>query len=662
VKIHAGHIARAAIVALLLCGGSAFAGADARSAYLDGASAEGREDFALAVEKFKEALSLNPAYLEPMVGLAESFFQLEEYDEASTYVAKARTYDRNNPDLAVLEGRIRIGQGNVPAARALFTGVLQSQPNNVEARLGIAEADIADGRPQTALDRYAQALKLAPESSRAILSLAMLYDESGDFSRAGTYYELALKSHASDPLVELAAASWYASRGNFAAAEKRAQIALSLKPGLDRAKILLGSVHLQTARYSDAIAELRDVVTTNRDNSVAWYSLAVAYRKSGDPAKAIASFASGLLARPDDEVGRIGQEAAAVESLPMGDPQRQKMGAYHFAQGRAFEDRSFLEKAMAEYRRALILDPTSSDARVGYARIYKSLGFTAKYLSELQVIAKLGSKDTFVSDEIERLTSALSESVSRSWGLDQYNLDRARYVIPVYTLPAGNRLVHALASDDLSKYFASLLGRFDSISTPDVPPGVTGFDQAFRAARTAGNDYFILLGIDEADRSFSATVDVYLARTGARIASFAAFRTGNDRVRDSFMKLASQVAELLPAKGALLSRKFGQGVVDLGSFQGVKKDDALVIVRKGGVRLRSEGPGLSYNESDVVGDFHVTGLDEAVSEGTVTGRGYFDYVNAGDQVLYPVKKADTPTVTPIQRSPNILTRIFKIGG
>ena len=652
----------AAVLAFLVCGGTAPLLADARSAYLDGAAAEGREDFALAVEKYKEALSLNSAYLEPMVGLAESFFQMEEYDEASTYVAMARTYDRNNSDLAVLEGRIRIGQGNVPAARALFTRVLQSQPNNVEARLGIAEAEIAEGRPQTALGQYVQTLKLAPESSRAILSLAMLYDESGDFSRAGTYYELALKSHSSDPQVQLAAATWYASRGSFPAAEKRAQIALSLSPELDRAKILLGGIYLQTARYADAIAELRDVVTKNRDNASAWYSLASAYRKSGDSAKAIASFASGLLSRPDDEVARVGQEAAAVESLPLDDAQRKKMGAYHYTQGRAFEDKSFLEKALAEYRRALILDPTSAEARVGYARIYKSLGFPAKYLSELQVLAKLGTKDTFVSDEIERLTSLLSESVSRAWGYDQYNLERARYIIPVYTLPSGNRFVHSLASDDLSKYFASLLGRYDSISTPDVPPGVTGFDQAFRAARTAGNDYFILLAIDEADRSFSATVDVYLGRTGARIASFAAFRTGNDRVRDSLMKLASQVAELLPPKGTLLTRKFGQGAVDLGSFQGVKKDDALVIVRKGGVRLRPDGPGLSYNEGDVVGDFRITGLDEAVSEGTVTGRGYFDYVNAGDSVLYPVKKTDAPTVAPAQRSPNILTRIFKLGG
>ncbi|MGA2642439.1 MAG: tetratricopeptide repeat protein [Spirochaetia bacterium] len=407
------------------------------------------------------------------------------------------------------------------------------------------------------------------------------------------------------------------------------------------------------------------MVKGNRDDATAWYSLGLAYRKSNDPANAVKNFSAALTARPDDEVARIGEEATALESLPMNDPQRRTMAAYHLTQGRAFDDRSYLEKALAEYRRAVLLDPTSpNDARLGFARIYKILGFPAKYLSDLQVLSGLGSKDTFVSDEIDRLNSALSDSVSHAWGVDhQYELPRSRYVIPVYTISGGNRLVHALASDDLAKYFAVLLERSDSIKSPtDFAPGVTGWDKAFQAARTARNDYFALLTIDEADRSFSATVDMYLARTGARIASFAAFRTGNDRVRDSLMKLAAQVADLLPAKGSLLNRKFGQGLIDLGSFQGMKKNDALVIVRKGRVQLRSDGPGLTYDDNDVLGDFRITGLDEAVAEGTVTGRGYFDYVNTGDHVLYPVKKEAAPTVSPAQRSPNILTRIFRIGG
>ena len=651
----------ACVVVLLAAGGHAFA-QDSRTVYEEGLRAQATEDYALAVEKFKESLSINPAFVGPMAGLAQSFLLMGEYDEAYRYVAMARVNDRNNPDLAVLEGRIKIGQGDTTAARTLFGAVLTDQPNNVEARMGMSEADVADGRMRTALTGYAQSLKLAPESTRAILSLAQLSDELGDSAGAGRYYELALKSHSSDPHVQLAAARWFSSTGDFSTAEKHAQIALSLSQDMDQARSLLGEIYLQTDRAADAVAVLHDVVAKNRDDSLAWYSLGLAYRKTGDTAKSLSSFVSGLGVRPEDEIARIASEDTAVDALPMDDAQRKTMASFHLTQGQAQEDRNYLDRALAEYRRALLLDPTSRDARVAYARIFRTEGFPDKYLSELSVLAKLGTKDTFVQDEIESLSSALADSISRSWGYDQHNIDRRRYVIPVYTIPARNRFLHSLASEDAARYFAFLLGGYDPISVPEGATLVTGFDDAFRRARAGASDYFVIVQIDEADRSFSAAADMYLSRTAALIGSFAAFRTGNDRVRDSFLKLGGQIAGALSPRAALLVRKFDQGLIDLGSFQGLKKNDTMVIVRKGGVRLNPDTPGLSFDQKDVLGDFLVTGVDEGVSEGTVRIRGYFDYVNPGDQVVFPPKAVPRPQVQPAQRSGNILTRLLRIGG
>ena len=112
----------------------------------------------------------------------------------------------------------------------------------------MAEADIAEGRPKNALSQYAQTLKLAPESTRAILSLAMLADETGDRAKAGGL----LRARAEEPLLRSAGAARRGRlvrlhAGTIRAAEKHAQIALSLKPGLDRAKILLGG-HLPADR------------------------------------------------------------------------------------------------------------------------------------------------------------------------------------------------------------------------------------------------------------------------------------------------------------------------------------------------------------------------------------------------------------------------------
>jgi tetratricopeptide (TPR) repeat protein len=651
----------ACVLVLLAVGAPSFA-QDARAAYQEGLRAQATEDYALAVEKFKKALSDNPAYVEPMVGLAQSFLAMGEYDEAAKYVARARVDDRNNPDLAVLEGRIRIGQGDTAGARALFNAVLADQPNNAEARMGLAEADVAEGRLRTALGGYAQVAKLAPESTRAILSLAQLSDELGDAANAARYYDLALRSHSSDPHVQLAAARWFDRTGDFATAEKHAQIALSLAPAMDQARSLLGEIYLQTDRAADAVTVLRDVASRNRDDNLAWYSLGLAYRGTKDIAKSLSSFASGLLARPDDELTRIASENTALDNLPMDDAQRKTMAAFHLTQGRGQEDRNYLDRALAEYRRALLLDPTSQNARLAYARIFRTEGFPDKYLSELKVLAKLGTPDTSVQDQIEGLTSSLADSISRAWGYDQHNLDRMRYAIPVFTIPARNRLLHTLASEDVARYFAFLLGGNGPINVPDGSTLATGFDDAFRRARAGQSDYFIILQIDEAERSFSAVADMYLSRTAARIGSFSSFRTGNDRVRDSFLKLSGQIAAILPLRGTLLVRRFDQGLIDLGTFQGLKRGDSLVIVRKGKVRLNPDTPGLSFAAGDALGDFLVTGVDEGVSEGTVRIRGYFDYINPGDQVVFAPKPAPKPQVQPAERSGNILTRLLRIGG
>jgi len=390
--------------------------------------------------------------------------------------------------------------------------------------------------------------------------------------------------------------------------------------------------------------------------------LALAYRNSKDTARAISSFTSGLGVRPEDEVARIAMEHTAIDTLPISDAQRKTMAAFHLAQGQAQEDRNYMDRAVAEYRRALLLDPTSRDARLAYAGVFRSEGFLDKYLSELNVLTKLGTPDTFVQDEIDSLTSRLADSISRAWGFDQHNLERQRYSIPVFTIPAKNRLQHTLASEDVARYFVFLLGAGGSIVIPEGSTIAAGFDDAFRRARTASSDYFIVFQIDEAKRSFSVTADMYLSRTANLVGSFSAFRTGNDRVRDSLVKLSAQIAAVLPPRATLLVRRFDQGLVDLGSFQGLKNNDAMVVVRKGAVRLSPDSPQLSFEAGDILGDFVVTGLDEGVSQGTIRIRGYFDYINAGDEVVFMPKPVQKPQVPQAQRKGNILTRLLGIPG
>jgi tetratricopeptide (TPR) repeat protein len=379
-----------------------------------------------------------------------------------------------------------------------------------------------------------------------------------------------------------------------------------------------------------------------------------------DAEKALSSFSEALSARPDDEIARLSEEYGAIDWLKMDDEQRKKLGAFHLDLGRLLESANFQEKALAEYRRALLIDPTSREARVAYARIFLAMGFPARYRNELLVLASLGVKDTFVSDEIDAFTSRLADSVSNAWGMDQFTVDRQKYSIPVFMNAKATRLMHAQADGTLVRYFVDSLLRSESVQVPALTAASGDFESAFKAAREKGTDFFLLLGIDESERSFSTKADLYLSRTGSRIASFSAFRTGNDRIRDCFLKLTGAVASTLPPRGRLLSRKFDLGVIDLGAFQGVKKDDSFTVVRRNKVRLDPQRPGLVYDESDVLGSFKVTATDEGVAEGQLTRKGYFDYINAGDEVVIPRQEKTPPSVQAVEKSGNILTRLFGI--
>jgi hypothetical protein len=125
------------------------------------------------------------------------------------------------------------------------------------------------------------------------------------------------------------------------------------------------------------------------------------------------------------------------------------------------------------------------------------------------------------------------------------------------------------------------------------------------------------------------------------------------------------VAEALPARGTLVERRFDQGLVDLGSRHGVKVGTRLDIVRKGEVRPATDAPGIAWDDSDVIGDFTVTGVDEMVSQGTLKRRGTLspDLVNTGDEVVVP-RAAAAPAAAPQPAAPRpgLLARLRALFG
>ena len=613
------------------------------------------------MELYRAALIENPAYDEPLIGLAESFFALEEYEEALEYLKQAQAYDRGNLDLIVLEGRIAIALNQTAAARSLFESVLEKQPNNLEARFGLAELDIAQGRTRNASRRYIETLKIRPESQKALLSLVLLSEAQGDLPAARAYLELALKYHNYDPRVHYAAGRFSMEEGNLDRAESYLLTAIALDGDYTEAKRLLAQIYLLQDQPQRSIDILRQILTTHRDIPLVWYCLGLAYDRSADPEQGIRSLAQALRLQPDDEITRIVLENIALNQLPIDDPIRERYAAYHLERGTLFRERNFLDKALMEYRRALRLQPEAKEPRLRYAELYRLMGFPEKYMRELEVLRDLGYTDAQILDDIESIGAERYDSVSAQWGIDQYGLDRKRFSLALYHLKPATRELHPFAGEAAAAYLQDLFQRYPTLEMLQTTINVDSFESAFREARSLGSDYFLLMHIEESERSFTAVLEQYLTSTGKLLRTYRVFRTGNDRVQDNFNILADRVVEALPLRGELLARQFDRGVIDLGLYDGLETGQELAVVRKGKVRLRNDRIGVTADERDVLGSFTVETLDETICEGTVAKRSFFDLINAGDEII-PLEQPSEPPQPGGEGEPALLRRVLKFVG
>ncbi|MBN1834807.1 MAG: tetratricopeptide repeat protein [Spirochaetales bacterium] len=631
--------------------------------YEQGRAAQSRRELLRAVELYRAALRANPDYLQPMIGLGEVFFALEEYPEALDHVVRARRYDQGDLELYILEGRIRLGMGEVQEARRLFEAVLARESNNLEARYGLAELDIRLGYRREAEARYLETLKISPQSAKALLSLAVLSESEGELRGAQEYLDRALQHHTYDPQVHHAAGRFALEMGEAGMAEQYLRTAVALDGSLGEARRLLAQALLAQGRPEAAVRELQQLVETDREDPLVWYTLGVAYRESGSVPEAINSLARAVQVRPDDEIARFALENLAIDELPINDPVRQKYGRHHLERGRLFEERNLVSRALVEYRRSLLLDPESKESRLEYGQVYLTLGYPAKYRQELQVLKDAGHTDSVILDDMEIIDSQSWDQVSSRWGVSQYQLDDKRRVkVSVFHLRAESREMHPGAGSVAARVLSYLLRRYDALDLPQESREVEDFEQAFAAARESGSHYFVTVVVEESERSFTVRLGQHLTGTGKRVAADRVYRTGNDRVLEALDTLARRFAERLPVKGTLLERRFDQGIVDLGRLDGLENGDSLLIVKKGSIRLDHTAIAYSFDASDQVGEFTVTTVDENVAEGTVAKRDFFDLINPGDELLFPPAGGAEPPPPEAEGEEGLLRRLFRLIG
>jgi len=141
------------------------------------------------------------------------------------------------------------------------------------------------------------------------------------------------------------------------------------------------------------------------------------------------------------------------------------------------------------------------------------------------------------------------------------------------------------------------------------------------------------LNARESERDIRFLAEMNSARTGTLAQKFEVFKTGNNRYASALLSLREGILDTLPIRARLLERSGNDVLVDIGRTEGMVKGAKFAVVRKGALKTADSGRGLRYEKDDLLGIVTLTDVAEDISEGLLSGTGFYDRVNARDELV-----------------------------
>jgi tetratricopeptide (TPR) repeat protein len=150
-------------------------------------------DLAKAEVSFREALALDPANLNAVLGLARLARTTFRYAEALRLLNEASRYHRNAPELLSEYGFVYLAAEEPGRARRYFEEALRFDPSSLASSVGRAGVDLLERDYAAAESRLNAGLARDAKNSRVLLMLARVLVEKNQNVEAGARADEALQ-------------------------------------------------------------------------------------------------------------------------------------------------------------------------------------------------------------------------------------------------------------------------------------------------------------------------------------------------------------------------------------------------------------------------------------------------------------------------------------
>ncbi len=311
---------------------------------------EQMKEYGLAAETYGRALEMNRENTDLKRAYAQALFTAEQYDKALVVLEELVTEDANDLLANLRLSQIYREKKQFAKAREHAAKARQLDPNNLEIRYNEVALLEAEGKIQDAIALMRQMVDAIPASTNSISERSnrvILLERLGILHRMAEQTGEAVAAFREivklDPEASNRASAQIIDTlrvgRDFAEAEKELGHAREKYPNDRLLKVIGANLYADLGRFSEAEATLKSLMGGEQDRETL-LSLAHVYEK----------------ARNYKEMERT---VNAAEKLSRNDDERE---AIYFMRGAMFEKMKRFDKAEAEFRRVLAMNPQSASA------------------------------------------------------------------------------------------------------------------------------------------------------------------------------------------------------------------------------------------------------------------------------------------------------------
>ncbi len=353
-----------------------------------------------------------PSELAPAFGeMGKLFMAAEYYDAAEVCLRNAQQLDAANMRWPYFLGHVFRYRSDPANAARFFEQASAHAPQDVPSLVWLADMNLAENKPDAALEPLRKAQTLDPSSGAVLYGLGRVALAKQDYAQAVKSLEGALAINPQSTRLHYPLALAYRGLGNQEKAEEhlrlRGEVDLPpTDPLLREVSSLLQNADAYEARASQALGarqwaeaatHLRKAIELSPGNAFSRLNLGTALYMQGDADGALEQYREAVrlsptLARAHFAIGVLmesrGEDGEAIKAFNAAIASDASYVEPRFSLANALRRAGRAQESLAQYAEVLRLDPSVSQASFGFAMALVRLGRYQEAKSRLEAAMK----------------------------------------------------------------------------------------------------------------------------------------------------------------------------------------------------------------------------------------------------------------------------------